>query len=432
MNRTAFPLALAVVLLGSLAASAQTTNPQPPPPPLPGSDPAAVTGPAYAPAAAPPAGQPVPPLPQPVPGQPVPGQPVPGQPVPGQPVPYYAVPPQPQWQPYSPYPAYPPPGTLIVPAPPPGLGPLATTPGLETPHWDFTADALWLERNVGNSVCLGYGVSTSGNFDSRRGSSDSLYTDDVYMPLETGVRLQLTGRISDHATIEATYWGLQQWSVGETLLADPNNSVLAYSPWLQLSAPSAIGGFNNYLSYTYTSQVHNAEINEQILFPTYNPYWAFGWLWGVRYFRLSDNFSLSGSDLDYNYSETLNYQTANNLIGPQIGLHCVRGWDRFQVVTEAKVGVMANFYTQQGSDVAGGNPPHFTPMDSSTNGTDVAALFEISIMARFRVTQYLWLRAGYQFYAVTGLALAPRQLGGADHNGTVGLDGLSLGLETAW
>ncbi len=79
------------------------------------------------------------------------------------------------------------------------------------------------------------------------------------------------------------------------------------------------------------------------------------------------------------------------------------------------------------------------PLTSATNGlsessvpTDFSALFELSITARFRVSQYLWLRAAYQFYAVTGLALGPRQLSGADHNGVVGLDGFSLGLETAW
>ena len=320
------------------------------------------------------------------------------------------------------------PGAVIVPAPQPGPGTFITIPGLETPHWDLTVDALWLERSVGNSIGLGFTATNSGGPSVTTGT---MYSDDVFLPMEPGVRFQLSRKISDQAAIEATYWGLQQWSVGETLLADPTgNTVLAYSPWLQLS--SAIGGFNNDLSYTYGSQVHNAEINERILFSAYGPYWAMGWLWGVRYFRLSDNFALSGSDLATGYSETLSYQTANNLVGPQIGLQCVRGWDRFQLLAEGKIGMMANFYTQQGTDVAGGNPPNFAPTDVSRSGTDLSALFEVSLTARFRVSQYLWLRAGYQFYAVSGLALGPRQLGGADHNGTVGLDGLSLGLETAW
>lgn len=422
MNRHALLFALIVALLNAVTASAQVaTNPQVPPPP-PAPDGATSTGPALAPAAIPPAGQPVP---QPV-LQPGP-QSVP-QPVPPPAVPYYAPPPQPYWQPPYPY-APPPPGAVIVPAPRPGPGTFITIPGLETPHWDLTVDALWLERTVGNSVGLGF-TASNGNSNSRYFGNDAMYSDDVLLPLETGVRFQISRRISDQAAIEATYWGMQQWSVGETLLADPGDTVLAYSPWLQLS--SAIGGFNNDLSYSYSSQVHNAEINERILLSAYSPYWAFGWLWGVRYFNLSDNFTLSGSDLDTGYSESLNYRTTNNLIGPQLGLQCVRGWDRFQLISEGKIGVLANFYTQQGSDAAGGNPSGFTPMDLSRSGTDVSALFELSITARFKVSQYLWLRAGYQFYAVTGLALGPRQLGGADHNGSVGLDGLSLGLETAW
>ena len=428
MNRHIFPLALVVLLLNAVAASAQVaSNPQvPPPPPAPDASP--MPGPALSPAATPPAGQPVPqPVPQPA-LQPGPQSP---QPVPPPAVPYYAVPPQPLWQPYSPYTPAPPPGTVIVPAPRPGPGTFITIPGLETPHWDLTVDALWLERSVGNSVGLGF---TSDGYVTPNGHylpNETMYSDDVLLPLETGVRFQISRKISDQTAIEATYWGLQQWSVGETLLADPSgDTVLAYSPWLQLS--SAIPGFNNDLSYSYSSQVHNAEVNERILLSAYSPYWAFGWLWGVRYFNLSDNFTLSGSDLDTGYSESLNYRTTNNMVGPQLGLQCVRGWDRFQLITEAKIGVLANFYTQQGTDVAGGNPSGFTPMDISRSGTDVSALFEASIMARFRVSQYLWLRAGYQFYAVTGLALGPRQLGGADHNGVVGLDGLSLGLETAW
>ena len=52
---------------------------------------------------------------------------------------------------------------------------------------------------------------------------------------------------------------------------------------------------------------------------------------------------------------------------------------------------------------------------------------------RCRLSPSLWLRAGYQFYCVTGLALGPRQQPDHyDHGGTVALDGLSLGVESAW
>jgi len=51
------------------------------------------------------------------------------------------------------------------------------------------------------------------------------------------------------------------------------------------------------------------------------------------------------------------------------------------------------------------------------------------LLARYRITQSLWVRAGYQFYGASGLALGPRQLAEYDARGTVALDGLSVGLE---
>jgi hypothetical protein len=71
-------------------------------------------------------------------------------------------------------------------------------------------------------------------------------------------------------------------------------------------------------------------------------------------------------------------------------------------------------------------------MDVSNSGADVSGLFELSVAARYRLGEYLWLRLGYQVYCMTGLAMAPRQLGGFDHAGTLVLDGISLGLESTW
>ena len=152
------------------------------------------------------------------------------------------------------------------------------------------------------------------------------------------------------------------------------------------------------------------------------------WLWGVRYFYLSDDFALSGSDLNTGTYENLDWKTKNNLIGMQVGLQWARGWDRFQLSTEAKIGLYANIYSQNAADSVSG-PSGALPYNLSHGDTDLAFLGEISLLARYRVTDCLWLRAGYQFYYAAGLATGPRQLGGFDNNGDVGLDGLSLGVE---
>jgi hypothetical protein len=332
----------------------------------------------------------------------------------------------------------PPPGSLLIdpPAqsPPPAYQRTITIPA--TPHswWTASAEALWLERSVGSSVPLGF---TAYNYASHAPPAVplfDLYSNDVFFPLQTGVRLQIGGRISERSSIEATYWGLQQWSVGGTIYGDPDGeTVLASSPWLQ--TPALVGGLDDFLGYTYASRVDNAEINQRITIHDYDPYFTFSWLWGFRYFRLSDDFTLSGSDILTGYYENLNYRTTNNLVGMQLGLQWERGWGGFQLISEAKVGLLANFFTQHGSDVSGGTAGSlagFTPFDVSHSGSDLSALFELSIAARWRVSQYLWVKAGYQVYCVTGLALGPRQLGGFSHNGTVALDGLSLGLEASW
>jgi hypothetical protein len=375
----------------------------------------------------------------PSPGAMVPAPPAPSAP-PGQSVwpppalPSSAPPEQSVWPPPAPSQSPPPgqyliqPAAPVAPSAPPADGELTIfSSGITVPLWDVSVDALWLERSTSRGVRLGTTDWYPGSHAPPAIPTDWLGSDDVLFPLEPGIRLQLIGQVSDGMAIDVTGWGLQQWSVGRAVYGDPEGlTVLAYSPWLQTSP--LINGFDDNLAYTYKSQVANVELNQRFRFCTYDPFNTAAWLWGVRYFYLSDDFSLSGSDLTTGTYENLDWQTKNNLIGLQLGMQWTRGWDRFQLNTEVKVGLFANVYSQEGADSVSG-PSGAQPYNLSHSGTDLAALFEASIAARYRVTSCLWLRAGYQFYYAAGLATGPRQLGGFDHNGDVGLDGLSLGME---
>ena len=291
-------------------------------------------------------------------------------------------------------------------------------PGENNPRWDISLEALWLERDTGTGVPLGFTSYADG---SQAANGHNLWSDDVLFPLAPGIRLQLVGRITDQMAIEAIGWGLQQWSVGRTIYGDPESGVVAYSPWLQAAV------FDNSLGYTYTSQVANVELNQRLKLFSIDPYRAFSWLWGVRYLYLSDDFALSGSDLLSGSYEQLNWQTKNNLLGMQLGLHWAWGWDRVELSSEIKAGLFANAYSQHGTDPQG--MVGFQSSDVSHSNTDLSALFELSVALRCRITSCMWLKAGYQYYGMTGLALGPRQLGGYDASGTLGLDGLSIGLE---
>ena len=134
-------------------------------------------------------------------------------------------------------------------------------------------------RDTGRGVPLGFTSYNFGSHAHQAVRTDSLWSDDVLFPLEPGIRLQLIGRITDQMAIEASGWGLQQWSIGRTIYGDPaGETVLAHSPWLQIS------DFDDSLGYTYSSQVANVELNQRFKLFSFDPYRAFSWLWGVRYF----------------------------------------------------------------------------------------------------------------------------------------------------
>jgi hypothetical protein len=428
-NSRAFLLTfLAICLLIPVVSWAQGGGSLPPPDPVPvagpGSPPAnmqpvpypGTTQPATAPysqgpASAPPMGpiyQPPPAYPQ----QPVYVQPpVYGPPVYGQPV--YAPPPA-YVQPQEPAPD----ATICLPA--------------DGPHWMVSAEALWLERTDDRDVILGQTVTNNG------GPSfvvDQLTSGDELFPLAAGVKFQLGYRINDRDAIELTYFGLQQWSVGRTINGDPiGDSVLAFSPWTQTDA--LIGGFDNSLGYTYGSRLNNVEINER-LGGSGGMTWSVAGLWGLRYVQVSDKFNLNGADTATGDFENIDIKTANNLLGPQVGFQIIRDWRRFQLNSEFKAGIFANFNSENYSNLnssgaISGNPPGFVPINQKNSSTGVAGVFEISFIGRYQLTQHLWIRGGWNDYFLAGLALGPRQLGGFSHNGGISLDGPSLGLEAAW
>jgi hypothetical protein len=294
-------------------------------------------------------------------------------------------------------------------------------------RWDVAIDSQWITRNIGRCVGLGY---TDYNYYS--GAPQAIYTrnmwsDDVEFSLAPGARVKLTDYVTDDMAFEFAGWGLQNWSVGETIYGDPyQQTVLAYTPYLQLS--SMLGGFDNTLSYSYHSEAANAEINQRFKLASDGLFRSSSWLWGIRYFHLSDDFTLSGSDLYNNASETLAWHTRNNLVGAQGGLQWAWTWDRLQLSTEIKFGLYANIYDQHGTDTATGSTA-IQAWDVSRTGTELSALFELGLLLRYQITDHLSMRGGYQYYGATGLALGSRQLNGYNNNGSVSMDGLFVGLE---
>ena len=88
--------------------------------------------------------------------------------------------PQPYPYPYRHHGPYGPP-LVLVPAPP-----------LASQQWSVAIDALFLERNSGGGIPLGYSVYNPSSGLPPALPTENLYSDDALFPLEAGVRLEIS------------------------------------------------------------------------------------------------------------------------------------------------------------------------------------------------------------------------------------------------
>ena len=153
---------------------------------------------------------------------------------------------------------------------------------------------------------------------------------------------------------------------------------------------------------TYRSRLNSAEIVKK---------W---WGWdviavslGARFIHQGDNF-LFEADGAANGSGSLRVATRNYLLGPQLGLemyHPLGAWS-FDFKGKASIyGNMANSQTVLWSNGS-------LPIDNKADNVAFSAMLDFGYYLSYRVSPRLTLRAGYEFWWIHGLAIAPDQLRG--------------------
>ena len=153
---------------------------------------------------------------------------------------------------------------------------------------------------------------------------------------------------------------------------------------------------------TYRSRLNSAEIVKK---------W---WGWdviavslGARFIHQGDNF-LFEADGAANGNGSLRVATRNYLLGPQLGLemyHPVGAWS-FDFKGKASIyGNMANSQTVLWSNGS-------LPIDNKADNVAFSAMLDFGYYLSYRVSPRLTLRAGYEFWWIHGLAIAPDQLRG--------------------
>ncbi|MCE9562985.1 MAG: BBP7 family outer membrane beta-barrel protein [Planctomycetes bacterium] len=288
-----------------------------------------------------------------------------------------------------------------------------------------SVDVLWLARDYPQNSLLAQTVALDSNFKPVPLLGAPVLTlGNVSDPAaQPGLRVRLGFRIIDNTSIELGYFGLQEWNqVAGIRAGDPP---FANSPYLGTSIIYGNKSFDTSITGQYSSHVNSVEAN---LRESFNfGFWNASVLGGIRYFNLSEQFTLTGFQtfpnipfppgappVNQTIVEQTRTTTSNNLFGAQIGAEVGRAWfnDRFGLALNGKVGIFANNanqYTTNGANlVTGGSPTNV--LASGRGSTDFASLYEGGLATTVRVTSRIKVRAGYQVLFVQGLALAPTQL----------------------
>jgi hypothetical protein len=228
--------------------------------------------------------------------------------------------------------------------------------------------------------------------------------------------------------LEAVYFGLNHWNTSGFV---KGNNDLKIPDTLGLATDDFFGA--NRMLVSYSSRIHNAELNY---------YHRIGCsflelLAGFRYFNLSENFNIQTVDSDAQRSD-YNVRTNNNLYGGQIGgrWRCQIGVLGLDFV--GKAGVFGNDASQR--TFVGDFNNSFTFRDSHTGRCQAAFIGELGLNATVRLTQHIFVRAGYNILWLEGIARAADQLdftdtptsGTALHAGSALVHGANVGMEVRW
>ncbi len=344
----------------------------------------------------------------------------------------------------------------------PTAAPVACTEAPAVGRWYFQADAIWLRRSNFSNKTLS--ILDNGGFADDR---VALSSQDAKFDYQTGLRFALGATLDELWSVEMVYFGVDHSARATSTVATNTGAIAVFGSiqpyWADttfastgLFGPAAALtqattnptlGFTNSFQHSieYSSQLHNVEFN---LRRTATPNASA--LMGFRYINLNERLDFISIDqnpaVDGNTGGGVySVDTDNHLFGFQIGgEYGIPIGSRVNVSALGKAGVFMNAATQSSTLFTTQNNTN-TPLrtlSGSGNSVVVSTVLEFGVNANWRITDFIALRGGYNFFFINGVATAPDNLaavpfgpGGLDAintNGNVLFHGPSIGLEIRW
>lgn len=275
----------------------------------------------------------------------------------------------------------------------------------------FEMGALWLARNKGESVTLGRVLDQDLN------TIQSFSTNNFNYGFEPGMKTLLGVILSPETRLEVSYFGLNEWYRGGTLITEEQDNPIA-SPFMQFGIiPASEGVFADQL-YGLNMHVHNIEMNVKRFLMARRD-WELSGILGFRYFNMSEAISLSQTfttppQIAPNATGEGTQAFANNhLLGLQMGGELLEDLGPLQLGTQLTAGAYAAIASARVANFQAEGGSNRTIFGAYDDGVNVSALIQWGFSAEYMLFDCLALRAGYDLLFITGLAFAPDQLASA-------------------
>ncbi len=243
--------------------------------------------------------------------------------------------------------------------------------------------------------------------------------------------LELVGavQLGPGSSVEARYFGLNNWNVSKKAEIIPPVIPSLFSVYSSFGTMPAPDGFDDtdrsfIHSISYSSELHNGEVNYRRRFASPFNSMQGSWLAGVRYFDLDERFAFRaiGSQTNTFTFDQLRYfdhstQTRNQLTGFQLGgdywVNVVPG---LQLGVESKGGIFGNHAEVESQIFANSIPGASEHLQDGRT----AYLGELVASAVYRLS-YSWsVKASYNLLYVDNVALAPENFNTRDLNNALG------------
>jgi len=280
--------------------------------------------------------------------------------------------------------------------------------------------------------------------------SPRLSTGQLQPDVGIGPRIFVGRRVDDDWGWEAGYFGVYDMTFTRTLTAP---GTLAIDGPLGDGPVFPFGQADSVVA-SYDSSINSVEFNSFVSWGDrgvissrgWQEGFGFDWLEGVRYFGLAEQarlgFTCCTTETPPGLTSQYAVATSNNLVGWQIGGRGRRAWTNWAVEGWSKVGLFANFQTQNQAAIIDPVGTGFVYRPSRfERATTAAMVADLNLSLVRRLSDTWSVRAGYNVIWVGGVAAAPDQWDfstsaaagtGLDSGSWVFLSGANLGLEARW